>query len=102
MANIQDIRPLVDRVVVQIVEREERSAGGLFIPKTARDETVVWQAEVLAVGPGKRLPNGRVVEPEVKRGDRVLLGKYLGKEMTLENGKIVVVRQDDIDAVIEP
>lgn len=101
MANIEDIKPLHDKIVIRIVDREERSKGGIYLPPTVKDQTVVWQADVVAVGPGKLLEDGRRLEPSVKRGDRVILGKYLGKEMTLEDGKIVVIREDDIDAVVE-
>lgn len=101
MANIEDIRPLTDRIVVEIVEREERSAGGIYIPPTAKDQTLVWLADVLAVGPGKLLKSGARLEPEVKVGDRIILAKYLGKEMRLENGKIVIIRGDDVDGIIE-
>lgn len=101
MASVENIRPLADRVIVKVIQREEKTPGGLFIPTTAKDENLVWKAEVLAVGPGKVLENGSRREADFKRGDIVFLGKYLGKEMTLEDGKIVFVKFDDIDAVLD-
>ncbi len=92
------IRPLHDRVVVKRVEEEEKTAGGLFIPDTAKEKPI--QGEVLAVGAGKRDKSGNVVAPEVKEGDRVLFSKYSGTEIKLDGEDHLIMREDDILAVV--
>ncbi len=92
-------RPLHDRVVVRRIDAEEKTKGGIIIPDTAKEKP--QQAEVLAVGPGKILDNGKVAAMDVKVGDRVYYGKYSGTEVKLNGQEYVVLRQDDILGVVE-
>jgi chaperonin GroES len=94
------IRPLYDRIVVKRLEREAQTKGGIFIPDTAQEKPM--EGRVVAVGRGKLLDNGRLIEPRVKKGDRVLFGKYSGSEVELGGDEHVIVREEDILAVIEP
>jgi chaperonin GroES len=97
MANI---RPLHDRVILRrISESESKTAGGLYIPDTAKEKP--QEGEVVAVGKGKLLDSGTRVEPDVKEGDRVLFGKYAGTEIKLEGEDLLIVREDEILGVIE-
>jgi chaperonin GroES len=92
------IRPLHDRVVVKRVEEEEKTSGGLYIPDTAKEKPI--QGEVLAVGAGKRDKSGNIIAPEVKAGDRVLFSKYSGTEIKLDGEDHLIMREDDILAVV--
>src|SRR5918911_2964744 len=93
-------RPLHDRVVVRRVEAEERTAGGIIIPDTAKEKP--QQGEVIAVGPGARDENGKVQPLDVKAGDRVLFGKWSGTEVKLENEDLIIMKESDIMGIIEP
>jgi chaperonin GroES len=93
------IRPLHDRVVIRRMEEERTSAGGIVIPDTATEKPV--QGEVVSVGKGKMLDSGEFRPLDVKAGDRVLFGKYSGTEVKLEDEELLVMREDDIMAVIE-
>jgi chaperonin GroES len=93
------IRPLHDRVVIKRVEEERTSAGGIVIPDTAAEKPI--RGEVVAVGPGKALDNGDTRALAVKVGDKVLFGKYSGTEIKLDGDELVVMREDDIMAVLE-
>ncbi|MDE2149430.1 MAG: co-chaperone GroES [Gammaproteobacteria bacterium] len=92
------LRPLHDRVVVKRLEEEKKSAGGILIPDTAAEKPL--KAEVVAVGPGKRTDDGKVHAPDVKKGDTVLIGKYSGTEVKVDGEDLVVLREDDILAVL--
>ena len=92
------LRPLHDRVVVRRLEEERTSAGGIIIPDTAAEKPV--RGEVLAIGSGKLLENGEVRPLAVKIGDKVLFGKYSGTEVKIEGQDILVMREDDIMAII--
>ena len=92
-------RPLHDRVVVKRIEAEEKSTGGIIIPDTAKEKPV--EGEVLAVGNGKLLEDGSLRKLDVKVGDRVLFGKYSGTEVKLDGEERLIVREDDILAVLE-
>ncbi len=94
-----NIRPLHDRVVVRRMEEERTSAGGIVIPDTAKDKP--QRGEVIAVGEGKRLDNGQICPVAVKKGDKVLFGKYSGTEVKVDNQELVVMREDDLMGVIE-
>jgi chaperonin GroES len=98
---VKDITPLHDNVVLQIIERNERSKGGIYIPPNAKDQELAWKAEVLAVGPGRLLDNGRRVEPDVRKGDTVILGKYMGNEVEIDGHKVVIVKEEHLLGVIE-
>jgi chaperonin GroES len=93
------IRPLHDRVVVRRVEDERKSPGGIVIPDTAAEKPM--QGEVLAVGNGKIQEDGSVRPLDVKIGDRVLFGKYAGTEFRQDGEEVLMMREDDIMAVIE-
>lgn len=93
------IRPLQDRVLVQRIEEEEKSKGGIIIPDTAKEKP--QQGKVVAVGPGRIDEKGNRVAPSVKAGDRVLFGKYAGSEVEIDDETYLIMREDDILAVIE-
>ena len=93
------VRPLQDRVIVKRVEdKEERSVGGIIIPDTAKEKP--QEGLVVAVGPGRR-EDGKVVAPDVKKGDRVLFGKYTGSEIKLDGEEHLILREEDILGVVE-
>ncbi|MCU0573452.1 MAG: co-chaperone GroES [Syntrophobacteraceae bacterium] len=93
------LKPLNDRVVVKRVEEEEKTAGGIIIPDTAKEKPI--QGEVLAVGSGKLMEDGSRRPLDVKAGDRVLFGKYAGTDIKIEGEELLIMREDDILAVIE-
>jgi len=93
------IRPLQDRVIVKRVEEEEKTKGGIIIPDTAKEKPV--EGKVTAVGAGKVLDDGKRVPPQVKAGDRVLFGKYAGTEIKIEGEEHLIMREDDIIAIVE-
>ena len=93
-----NIKPLQDRVIVKRVDEEEKTAGGIIIPDTAKEKP--QQGKVLAVGPGKVMDNGTRVELTVKEGDLVLFGKYAGSEVTMDGDELLIMREDDILGVI--
>jgi len=93
------IRPLHDRVVIRRTEEERTSPGGIVIPDTAAEKPI--KGEVIAVGKGKVLENGETRALELKKGDKVLFGKYSGTEVKVEGEELLVMREDDIMAVIE-
>lgn len=94
-----NLRPLHDRVIVKRVEEERTSPGGIVIPDSATEKPI--RGEVLAVGNGKILENGEQRAPDVKVGDEVLFGKYSGTEVKVGGEELLVMREDDIMAVIE-
>jgi chaperonin GroES len=93
------IRPLHDRVIVRRLEEERKTAGGIVIPDTAAEKPI--RGEVVAVGNGKILENGDVRHLDVKVGNKVLFGKYSGTEVKVDGEELVVMREDDIMAVLE-
>lgn len=93
------IRPLHDRVIVKRLEEARTSPGGIVIPDTAAEKPV--QGKIVAVGKGKILEDGQVRPCDVKVGDRILFGKYSGSEVQLEGDELVVMREEDVMAVIE-
>ena len=93
------IRPLHDRVIVKRVEEEKKTASGIVIPDTAAEKPD--QGEVIAVGPGKRGDDGKLIAPDVKVGDRVLFGKYSGQTVKVEGIEYLVMREEDVMGVIE-
>ena len=92
-------RPLHDRVVVRRLESEAKTAGGIIIPDTAKEKPS--KGEVVAVGPGKTADDGKVIAMTVKAGDQVLFNKYAGTEIKLDGVEHLVMREDDILAVIQ-
>lgn len=93
------LRPLQDRIIVKRIEEEAKTAGGIFIPETAKEKP--QQGEVVAVGKGKTTEDGKTLPVDVKVGDRVLFGKYAGSEVKLDGQEYLIMREDDILGVIE-
>jgi chaperonin GroES len=93
------IRPLQDRVIVQRVEEEEKTKGGIIIPDTAKEKP--QEGKVVAVGKGKVNDEGKVTPLDVKAGDKILFGKYSGTEVKLNGEEYLIMREDDILGVIE-
>ena len=91
-------RPLHDRVVVRRVESEEKTAGGIIIPDTAKEKPM--EGEVIAVGPGARNEKGEVVALDVKVGDRILFGKWSGSEVRLDGQDLLIMKESDIMGII--
>jgi len=93
------VKPLSDRVLLKRVETEEEMRGGIIIPDTAKEKP--QEAEVVAVGDGKLDDNGKRLPMNVKKGDRVLIGKYTGQDIKINNEEHTIVREDEILAIIE-
>ncbi len=92
-------RPLHDRVVVKRIDAEEKSAGGIIIPDTAKEKPS--QGEVIAVGPGARDETGKLVPIDIKVGDRVLFGKWSGTEVKIDGEELLIMKESDVMGVIE-
>jgi len=92
-------RPLHDRVVVRRIESEDKTAGGIIIPDTAKEKP--QEGEVIAVGPGARDEEGKIQPLDVKAGDRVLFGKWSGTEVKIEGEELMIMKESDIMGVIE-
>ena len=92
-------RPLHDRVLVRRLEENERSAGGIIIPDTAKEKPM--QGEVLAVGTGTRDEKGEITPLDVKKGDRILFGKWSGSEVKIDDEELVIMKESDILGIIE-
>lgn len=92
------LRPLQDRIVVKRVPEPERTAGGLYIPDTAKEKPV--EGEVIEVGTGKVIEGGKLRPLDVKKGDRILFGKYSGTEVKLEGEAVLILREDEVLGVI--
>lgn len=93
------IRPLHDQILARRIVGDSKTRGGLFIPDNAKEKPL--EAEVVAVGSGKRLENGTLHELTVKAGDTILVGKYTGSEVKLEGHDHIIVREDDVLAILE-
>ena len=94
-----NLRPLQDRIIVKRVEEETKTAGGLFIPETAKEKP--QRGKIVAVGNGKKTEDGKVLPLDVKVGDLVLFGKYAGTEIKVDGDDFLMMREDDILAVVE-
>jgi chaperonin GroES len=94
-----NIRPLHDRIIVERVEEETKTAGGLIIPDTAKEKP--QQGRVVAVGKGKKTEDGKILPMDVKVGDKILFGKYAGTEIKIEGKEYLMMREDDILGVVE-
>ena len=92
-------RPLHDRVVVRRIEQDEKTAGGIIIPDTAKEKPM--EGEIIAAGPGARNENGQLVPLDVKVGDRVLFGKWSGTEVKLDGEELMIMKESDIMGIIE-
>ena len=89
-----DLKPLADRVIVKPLEEKEKKRGGIIIPDTAKEKP--QEGEVVAVGPGTFSDTGERIAPEVKKGDKVLYGKYSGTEVTVDGNEYLILRESDI------
>ena len=96
---MKKIRPLHDRVIVRRLEEERKSAGGIVIPDSAKEKPV--QGEVIAVGSGKIMEDGKIRPLDVKAGDKILFGKYSGTEVKIGDEELLVMREEDIMGVVE-
>ena len=94
-----NLRPLQDRILVKRVEEETKTAGGLFIPETAKEKP--QRGEIVAAGKGKKTEDGKVLPLDVKIGDKVLFGKYAGTEIKVDGEDYLIMREDDLLAVVE-
>lgn len=92
------IKPMADRVVIEPLEETEEMRGGLYIPDTAKEKP--QQGTVIAVGPGRRTDQGELIEVELKKGDKILYGKYSGTEVTVDGNEYLIVRETDVLAVL--
>jgi chaperonin GroES len=92
-------RPLHDRVAVRRIDAEDKTAGGIIIPDTAKEKP--QQGEIIAVGPGSRDDQGRIVPLDVKRGDRILFGKWSGTEVRIDGEELLIMKESDIMGVLE-
>jgi chaperonin GroES len=92
-------RPLHDRVVVRRLDAEEKTAGGIIIPDTAKEKPM--EGEIVAVGPGARNEQGQIVELDVKAGDHVLFGKWSGTEVKIDGEDLLIMKESDIMGIIE-
>lgn len=93
------IRPLYDRIVVKRIEEQETAKGGIIIPDTAKEKP--QEGEVMAVGKGKRLEDGKLAPLDVQAGDRILFGKYSGSEIKVDGEELLIMREEDVLGVIE-
>jgi chaperonin GroES len=93
------IKPLGDRILVLRLEEAEVKKGGIIIPDTAKEKPM--EAKVVEAGPGKRDENGKVIPMQVKKGDKVLIGKYAGTEVTINDKEHLIVREEDVLAILE-
>ena len=93
------LRPLQDRILVKRVEEEAKTKGGIIIPDTAKEKPA--EGKVIAVGNGKLSDDGKRIPLEIKKGDRILFGKYSGTEVKIEGDEHLIMREDDVLAVIE-
>jgi len=92
------IQPLADRIVVKVLEAEEVTRGGIVLPDTAKEKP--QEAEVIEVGKGK-VSDGKVIPPEVKKGDKILFGKYTGTEITIDGKEYLILKEEDILAIVK-
>ena len=95
-----NLRPLHDRVVVQLIDPEEKTAGGIIVPDTAQEKPM--EGKVLAVGPGVRDDNGKLCPLDISVGDRVLFGKWSGTEVTVDGNEVMIMKESDIMGIIDP
>ena len=93
-----NVQPLADRILVRRIEESETIRGGIIIPDTAKEKP--QEGEVVAVGPGRLTDDGKRITPEVKKGDRVLIGKYSGTDVRIEGTEYVILREDEVLGVL--
>ena len=93
-----NVRPLADRILVRRIEEKETVKGGIIIPDTAKEKS--QEGEVVAVGPGRMTEDGKRIAMELKKGDRILIGKYTGSEVTIDGTEYIILREDDVLGVL--
>lgn len=93
-----NVRPMEDRVILKSMDAQEKTSGGIYIPDNAKEKP--QKGEVIAVGPGKTNDKGQRIEMTLKKGDKVLYGKYAGTEVTIDGEEYLIVRESDVLAVI--
>ena len=93
-----NVRPLADRILVRRIEEQETKRGGIIIPDTAKEKP--QEGEVIAVGPGRLTEEGKRIAMEVKKGDRVLIGKYSGTDVKIDGTEFIILREDDVLGVL--
>lgn len=93
-----NIKPLGDRIVVKPMEAEEKTKGGIILPDTAKEKPV--EGTIVAAGPGRKSDDGKIVEMEVKVGEKILYGKYSGTEITIDGEEYLIMRESDIFAIV--
>ena len=99
MEDLMKLKPLGNRVVIEPIEQEEMTAGGIVLPETAKEKP--QKGNVVAAGPGERDDDGKHIELDVKVGDQVLFAKYAGTEIKIEGKKLLILRETDLLAIIE-
>jgi len=92
------VKPLSDRIIIKPAPAEEKTKGGIILPDTAKEKPVI--GEVVAVGPGRKSDDGKLVPMEIKVGDKVLYGKYSGTEVTIDGQEYLIMRESDIFAIV--
>jgi len=92
------LKPLHDRIIIEAAAKEEKTASGIILPESAQEKPL--KGKVLAVGPGKRLDNGKLAELDVNEGDTVLYGKYAGTEITVDGKDYIILRGEDVLAIV--
>ncbi len=93
------LKPLADRVVIEPLDREERTASGIILPETAKEKP--QEGRIVSVGPGRRDEDGKLVPMDVKEGDTVLFAKYAGTEIKVDDKKLLILKESDILAIVE-
>ena len=92
-------RPLHDRILVKRISEEEKTKGGIIIPDTAKEKPA--EGKVMAIGSGRRTDEGKIIALEVKKGDRILFGKYSGTEIKMDGDELLIMREDDVLGIIQ-
>ena len=92
------LQPIGDKIIVERLEAQEKTKGGIILPDTAREKP--QEGKVIAVGKGKTLPSGKIAAPQVKQGDKILFGKYSGNEIKIDGKEYLIVDADDILAIV--
>jgi chaperonin GroES len=92
------VKPLADRILVRRLDEPEMKRGGIIIPDTAKEKP--QQGEVIAVGPGRLTDDGKRIAPEVKKGDKVLMGKYSGSEVKIDGHEYIIIREEEVLAIV--
>jgi chaperonin GroES len=93
-----NVRPLADRILVRRIEEQEMKRGGIIIPDTAKEKP--QEGEVVAVGPGRKTEEGKIIPLDVKKGDRILIGKYSGTDVKIDGTEYVILREDDVLGIL--